>query len=315
MLANTTCRNAYSDRIMISKIQCTTITIVLSLISVITIPLNGLIAIAILKTKKTAADPLSWYYMLLITLSGCSIGTLVIPVNVVLFTTECQIRNCSLEYSAIFIGQIVCQFSAYVTFLIAIHRYFISTPDRNRRCSFFTSKTGAHKLTIIAFLISMLHGFVSVNFFGKLSTSLPNVIMKAVDFILGLTIYFIYLRLYITIHRYAKNIRVRFQDNFELRPMHSARIIRRPKYVRSLAVTISLILIALAICYIPFLIMDLWTSFYTFIKEEHSPRNVRFVYFLSYAFVFLTSVANGGIILHRNRDIREFVKVSVWLSD
>lgn len=89
------------------------------------------------------------------------------------------------------------------------------------------------------------------------------------------------------------------------------RVIRKPKYVKELALTISFVLLALAICYVPFIVMDFWTSWYTFVQSKQAPRKIRFVYYMTYGSVFFTSVANAAIILYRNRDLKALVKATV----
>ena len=304
------CRNAYTDRTILSKSQSTTLGILLTFELLLTLPLNALLIFGILKTKLS--DSTTWRYIFLLGISGCFLGIIVIPINILLFTKERKMRNCDFEYSAIFIGQTVCQFTAYLIFLLALHRYFISLPDAKGSWSTFTSKTGSRRLVICVFIVSLLHGAASVDFFGKVSTPIPNIAMKVIDFILGLMVYSIYLRLYLRIRRYAKQLRVRFNDvPIETRQPQTKRVIRKPKYVKELALTISFVLLAVAIGYVPFIVMDCWTSWYTFVKSKTAPQNVRFVYYMTYGSVFFTSVANAAIILYRNRDLKALVKATV----
>ena len=305
------CRNAYTDRLILNDTQFGVITAVMILELIITLPLNTLLVKSIHRTKMLSST--TWQYILLLGYAGCSLSVIVIPMNIVLFTIYRTKRSCSLEYTAIFLGQINCQFTMYLILLLAMHRYWMTMPSRKLVTSISMNNITARGFIVAALILSLLHGGASINFFGTIATSMPNILMKVIDVTVGLIVFAIYLRLYMKIRRYIKTCRVRFKDEKNVESaVQIDRLGKLPLYMRSLAITIFLILLALAACYIPFIIMDSWTSWYTFYKSEKAPQKIRFVYYLTYGSVFFTSIANACIVIQRNRDLKLYVKSATY---
>ena len=309
----TLCRNAYTDRLILNDTQCSAITAVMILELVITLPLNALMVKGIHKTKMLSST--TWQYILLLGYAGCSLSVVVIPMNIVLFTIYRAKRSCSLEYMAIFLGQINCQFTMYLILLLAMHRYWMTMPSPKLLSSISIKNIAARGFVVAALLLSLLHGGASINFFGTITTSMPNILMKVLDITIGIIVFAIYLRLYIKIRRYIKACRVRFKDDKNVESaVQFDRLGKLPLYMKSLAITIFLILMVLAACYVPFIIMDSWTSWYTFYKSEKAPQKVRFVYYLTYGSVFFTSIANACIVIQRNRDLKLYANSAICMA-
>lgn len=307
------CRNAYMDRMILNKAQCGVITAILVLEMATAMSLNTLLIKGIYKQNMVGS--VTWYYVLLLGYAGCSLSLVIMPLNILLFTVYRSSRSCTLEYVTIFLGQTNCQFIGYLILLLASHRYLMTVPHTKLRISCLTSNFASRIVIVSVFGVSLLHGGASINFFGAIETPLPNIAMKIVDVTIGLVICVIYLRLYRRVRQYAANARVRFADN----AVHVEQDIitsteRKPKYIKRLAVTISLILLALASCYIPFIIMDAWTSWYTFYQCQQAPQNVRFIYYLTYGSVFFTSILNAVIIIQRNKEMKLYVKSTICID-
>eukprot|EP00794_Sanderia_malayensis_P017053 gene17053-18771_t len=75
-------------------------------------------------------------------------------------------------------------------------------------------------------------------------------------------------------------------------------------------VTVLLVMISLALCYLPVVAVDLWTGYYTLIKKTPSaaPVWLRFTYYLTFFPAFLNSSLNAGIFLYRNEESRAYFK-------
>ena len=307
------CRNAYMDRLILNDRQCVIITTLFIVEMIVILPLNAFMMKGIYKTKFVAST--TWQYILLLGYAGCSLSLLIIPLNIILFTTERASRFCQLEYTTIFIGQINCQFIAYLIFLLALHRYWMTVSGQTLPTCFAKVSLTSKSSITLAFALSLLHGGASVNFFGMIETSMPNILMKALDATIGIVVSAIYLRLYIKIRKCIKNWRVRFTgDKGTERNVQTEALEKLPTYMRSLAITISLVVLALALCYIPFIIMDSWTSWYTFYRSEKAPESIRFVYYLTYGSVFFTSIANASVVIYRDRDLRFYMKSVIYMD-
>ena len=307
------CRNAYMDRLILNDRQYDTITALLIVEMAVILPLNALMIKGIYKTKLVAST--TWQYILLLGYAGCSLSLLVIPLNIILFTSERASRSCQLEYITIFIGQINCQFIGYLILLLALHRYWMTVSSQKLHTFFAMTSLTSKSCITLAFVLSLLHGGASVNFFGTIETSLPNILMKALDAVIGIVVSVIYLRLYIKIRKCIKNWRVRFKgDKGTESSIQIEALGKLPTYMKSLAITISLVLLALALCYIPFIIMDSWTSWYTFYRSEKAPKSVRFAYYLTYGSVFFTAIANASVVIYRDRDLRCYMKSVIYMA-
>ena len=306
------CRNAYMDRLILNDTQCAIFTAMMVLEMLITLPLNALMIRGIYKTKGLST---TWQYILFLGYAGCSLSLIVIPLNIVLFTTFRSSRSCTLEYAAIFVGQITCQFTVYLIFLLALHRYWMTVSGQKLPGSFLATHCTSKGSIILISIMSIFHGGASVNFFGTIKTSLPNILMKVVDATIGIVISIIYLRLYLNIHRYVKTCRVRFKDDTAVETKVQTLPKRKlPGNIKNLAVTISIILLVIACCYVPFIIMDSWTSWYTFYKSAKAPQTIRFTYYLTYGSVFFTSIANACIVICRDRDLKFYIKSFIYME-
>ena len=304
------CPNAFDQRIILSNLQLLIMATCLIVIILTIIPINLLLVISMVKTRQIIG--VSKKYILVMSISDCLLGAVTIPTSLVTFTTYGKLRSCKIEYAAIFMQQFNVHVSVYMIFLLALHRYIKLTPNfqtQRRLPLWVTSVTGSRCLIVASFFISACHGTMSTRAFGsRIGYSIPSMLLKAQDIGLAITVSIIYIKLFFKIKKHTKTSMV-------WSPMRSgnkatSKNVEKPRYVKKLAKTIFMILLAVSICYFPFILFDLWTSFYTYIKKKSAPQMVRFLYYMSWNFTFLNGVINALIIIYRNEQLRRFIRNS-----
>lgn len=251
------------------------------------------------------------WYMFFLTVADGLYGATSLPLAIVLLSKYKSTRFCALEYATIFVAQFMANMSAYFTVLIAFHRYLKISPDLKSRTygpfkhSLMSGKV-ANCLVALCVISPIMHGVFSTHIFGYSKSSWPNIVMKGVDFILFVSIYVLYFKVYYNVTRKHPTITAtESHQNDSSRGSHKPIL-----YVKEFTKTVFLILISLAINNMPMIITDLWTTTYIYFKEEMVPPVAIFLYYMSWAQVSSVTIFDALIIIYRNRQIREHI--SAW---
>ena len=232
-LSSVACYNALVGRLNLSKNQATSIAISFALEIPVIVACNGVLIIALYKTKQTKSA--ANYAVMLLSISDLFIGLLSVPLLVILFAAFSHTRNCWLEMTAIFVGQFNSHFSGYMTMIMAIQRYLNANPSfllrrRSSIMEMMTSEAGCKMMTFIAFIVSIAHGVVTTYLFNSTKSNIPNVVMVAINFIAIATVYIIYGKLVCRIKIHVANTvshhksRPRFDSNIGCTPETTRRI-------------------------------------------------------------------------------------------
>ena len=75
--------------------------------------------------------------------------------------------------------------------------------------------------------------------------------------------------------------------------------------INSMVVTI---LIIYTISFIPGMVTDFWTSYYSYVKETAAPTTLRFSYYLTFTFVQLNGAMNASVLIKANRRVLVYYK-------
>ena len=81
-----------------------------------------------------------------------------------------------------------------------------------------------------------------------------------------------------------------------------------PRHLRKFIKTVTMLLVAGLFCYLPFIITDLWTGWYTLYLKAESPRNLRFAYYMSTVPVFSYCPFNACLFMYRNETVKKYVR-------
>ena len=300
-----TCYTTVAWRTLLTPNQNLTIGVTMSLTVIPAIVLNSAYCYALYKTRQLRKK--SKLLVFLQSVSDFFFGAISIPCSVILFTAYGNIRCCWLERLAMFLGQTNGHISLYLLITIAMQRYFAVRPrhgnSNNRLVEFaLLSFKGLAVVVCIVIIWSIFHGLVSVYFFGYLNSGIPNILVMILRPLIALLTYTIYFRLYFSVRKHQRDMTANLETSSRL--VHAKAIKRN---YSSFLKTVSMVLIVNVLSYIPILIADCWTGYYTF-RNIYAPRIIRFIYYIVHFTLFLNSSLNTAIFLFRDVDSRAFLR-------
>ena len=307
------CPNSLAWRLLLLDCQSNVYATAVALVILPTIISNVLLFIGMMKTGQFKSS--CNLYIIVSSIIGVLSGLTGFPMYVVLFTLYRKERFCILEKLAICTAQFNGHMIGYAILALAIDRYFSVRPDLTM-LSFarqVQSKLVSCFAVAIFSVLSFLHGLVSVDYFTVTKNLYGKIIMMTVNVLIVFVVYAAYLKLYHDIRVHNNSFRKEFQtsETYGVNPVLNSRI---PRYLREVIKTISIILVTGMICYAPYIVMDFWTGWYTFVKKIPSPRTVRFIYYLSSVCVFLNALINAMLFLYRNQKAWLYIKYLCLLS-
>ena len=298
------CYNALAWRIILTKTQSFTVGICIALVIVPTILTNGSLLIGLTRTKQHKLSCI--IYIKMTAIFGCLSGATGFLMYVLLFTIFHDKRSCIFERVSLFIAQVNSHVLGYLILVLAIDRYFSVRPNlRQQRgiVKWISSTKGSHALVTLAITLSLLHGFVTVEFFGTAKSNIGKLIMAIFNVVIAVSVYIAYLRLYFELRAHERSVK-----NLRSGQSSSVKVKSGSKYLHEFVKTIAVILVAGMLCFLPFITMDIWTGWYTLVRKIAAPRDVRFVYYLSVIPVFINSSINAVLLLYRNDKALKYVK-------
>ena len=299
----TCCPNSLASRLTITTAQSYTVAGAISFLILPTLLANGLLLFVQMRKIKSS------YQMntVITSINGCLFSVSGLPMYIALFTQYRQQRNCLLENTSIFVVQVETHVLGYTILVLAIDRYFFVRPNFGWSKSvslWMQTRVGLAITTSAILILSLLHGTVSINFFEGLKSTIAKVAMMLLNAIIVLVVYVAYLKLYCEIRVHE----ISFSNSQEQNARSQGRDRDGGGYMREFIKTVSILLIAGIICYLPFLVMDCWTGWYTFGLKTESPQNVRFCYYLSLVPVFLYSSINASLLLYRSDEVWKVIR-------
>ena len=268
----------------------------------LTIVANFSVIYSIIKTRQVNDGVNNMFICLssidCLTAAVCEVSTLL------LLTIYRSKRTCELELLLQYSSSFFCSFSGFLILSIAIDRYIKTHKtmkmkmDRSRRRSTYLMIFSA----IMALIIALL------DVLGTLMEEYAwiNMSIQLIHLIAVVSIYIVYVMMY---YKVSKNQKMQ-ANRLNLRGTSRQ---DRLTYVRRTITTISMILGALLICYVPFLIIGIHTAFQsTGGSNSLTPR--KFANYLSFQFVFTSSFLSAVIYLHRNRRCRNYILKRLHLT-
>ena len=290
------CYSVLAWRIYLQQYQHLTLAFCFSLTVLPVVLLNFALSFGLYKVGELRKK--SKFLIFALGISDTVFGLVVIPLNIILVTALKYQRSCWFETTFLFVGQANGHFSFYTVMAIALERYLnivsalkfgAETQSLTGRITrSISSKKGHRVLIIVMSICSLLNGLVTTYFFGTVRTSWPNFFMVCLRLTILFTIYILYSCMYFAIKKHVR-------QNQPLNSKHS-QVFR----------TVATILIIYTICYIPCLTLDMWTSYYSYMKKSAAPNILRFLYYLSFFPVYMNGAFNAGILLKANKRALEY---------
>ena len=163
-------------------------------------------------------------------------------------------------------------------------------------------------------LQAVLSGLLSSYLFGYYYSRIPNWIIKGINCVLFITIFVLYLNLFWRVKKHTQANSVLWnQQNQTLRTQIGGTYInKRPDYFEKLTLTVFLILVAIGVCYLPVLLVDIFFFWIDENERTSRARHLQFFYYMSGGFTYVNSTVNGAIITYRNNKLKAFLKKKLF---
>ena len=277
-----------------SNSQNLVVLISLLIISPVIFILNLLVVISLVKTKQLRN--LSNFLLLLLSLSDCFVGTVTIPLEITLFSVFRMQRVCTLEYVVHFFVYFTTHFSAYLIAVIAVHRNVYVNPNLERQGYLSRLIQKRHGLTIciiVTLLVTVTEGLVSMLFYSEV---IPMLVLVLVDGILFVSVYATYFWVYFKVWRFSK-------DNVAAQSRHQSSQDR-------LAKTVAIILISMAVCYLPYIVVAATKG--KSLEKQNLSSGIQFPLYITLVLVLSNSAVNAVIIMVRCAAVRKYVVSAIF---
>lgn len=295
------CKNALAYRVILTEKQSRIIAILIGIVILPSLLTNGLLLFAMMKTKRKELACRT--YVILTSFCGCLNSVSGIPMYVLLFTTYHNTRYCLFERISIFTVLTNAYVLVYSVLVLAIDRYLNVRPGfgwSKRLARVMRSNNGTIVVCVSIVLMSMLHSLMSASFFISVNFTIGKYITVALNCFIACGVYVAYLKLYCEINAHNNSFRREFDAN-------EASQGKTPPYVHEFIKTVAILLVAGVLCYLPFIIMDIWTGWYTMVQTTVAPQTVRFVYYLAVIPVLMHSSINSMLFLYRNEKAKQYI--------
>ena len=270
----------FTNRIYLTNTQGLIVLICHSLAGLVVVTSNLLVIFGLLKTKQMK-NP-SNYLIFLLSVSDCVVGMIAIPLDVTLFSLYLKRTACILEYIAHFLLYSTTHFSAYLIAIIAVHRNLSINHNfkrRNKLSQFLLKKNGLRVITSAVCLVAIAEALVLLFFYKKMISRIALVLLDTIIFI---TVYAIYFWMYFKVWTSLQS-----------------------KATKRLSKTIAIILLAVAIFYIPPIVIAAIRG--SFVENRKISADINFGLYLSLTLVFSNSGFNAVVILTRSVTVRNFL--------
>ena len=294
------CQTSLSHRVVLSDEQSLSIAYILISISPIIAVTNLLLCYSLIKTGQVKI--LSQRFVLILGLTDFFVGILTCPSLVLLFSLFRQKDICWYEKFALFLSHFNTRLSAYVVVLIGIDRYFNINTD-------FTKMTYLSKLTksgkgigaLLAVAMGISAAQSSLTIIDFENHTLPKGISSAIDAMIYLIYFFIYIRLYLRIRKFTKT-----------NSIHLGSRGGKPRYISKLVKTVLFLILTVGLCYMPFVVMSFVVTYIKYNLKQPVSHSVRFLHYLTTMMIILNSLFNTFVILNRNSVLKRYIIKNVF---
>ena len=281
--------------------------IVFCFVAAYTVLVNIALIVSLVKTRQV--NKKSNVLILILSISDLVTGGVCLPFTVTMFIKYPFKRHCILEviHQA---TEFFLVLSAYMTVTIAVDRYVNINPNLRNSGSglprIFSSSKIWLPLMITLGITSVTTAVHTVTYvFAKEIHIIAVIAIMSLALFIFLTVFILYLRFYFRIWQFTRASGLYSAGTSGNHASSS------PRYVDKLGFTIFLILLTIIICYIPFLIITTYQA----VRLRTNPASFTHTDYLLYRIFFglfyLNSGLNAGIILFRNRKLRNYVLSSL----
>ena len=290
-------------RFYLSQQQNLSLGIVFAIASFFAVLMNSLLIFSFAKAKQFTNS--TNVYIIFLSLSDCLlIGAVTLPLGSILHIIYGDKANCILTNFALAFSNFSAKLSGYFTLLIGFDRFMkITTEFKEDNCLLkkLKSKCGSIVLTFLCFASSVVQGGVAL-----LSNKyvIISICVRIIDVIAVITVYTLYIRVYLKVRRHYTGSVVYKKETTGGLGTINGKCYSTPRYMKGLTETVLLILIIIAICYLPYLVLNIYLSCIDF---HTVPNTVHLLHTLTLLFVYMNSGLNACVILYRNEEARKYL--------
>ena len=296
------CSNSmYTRRLHLTKAQNLSIGVLLGSTCLPVFLIHFSLVVSLIGAKQLTNT--TNFYILILSISDCLQGVVTTPMEASLFIFYPDRDNCNLSVTSQFFAYSNTAFSACLILLIAFDRYIHIRTDfkqKNGCLRKIASKNGSVVLLSLSSILSLLFGVFSI--FGNKYTDLNVTGMLIISVFLVVIVYVLYIRIYLKVRRHHRECKVHCQEENNSQSPSTT-----PKYIKKLSKTVLLILMPMAICYYPPLLVSAYLSYsYSTGKNDYS-NLIQFIYYLLMSLVSFNAMWNAFVVFYRNKELRKYL--------
>ena len=221
------------------------------------------------------------------------------PLCAFLFLTYGNQTKCQLVLTSEAFTLFHRSFSGFLTLLIAVDRYINIRPKFSEdNCCLKKLKPKCSSVTLTS--LCLLWSVASVgllNLEKNLRNALLRICVGTIDISGVVTVYTLYIRVYIKIIRHIKTSVVYSKEKVQNRSTEM------PQYTNELAKTIFVIMVIIAACYLPFLLLHIYIS-----NAGGIPISNGLQFSCCLSFLPMNTSLNACIFLYRNQRLQGYLK-------
>ena len=293
----------FADRIYLTPSQNDALGTVFTLLTPFTILFNIILIVYLIKSKqlRRASNSLT----MLLSISDFCMGTICMPLTIILFLRYPYQRKCTLEITVQTVKAFFGHLSAYTTVTIAIDRYVNINPNlkhfNNPLHKLFSPSKIWIPIIITFVCTSVITAIITYTAYTKYHNIAVMVIMN-LDLLVLLLMFVLYLRFFYKIWKFTKKSEVYSPS------VHTKDSKAKAVYLGRLGMTIFLILTAIVICYLPFVTVVTYELYISETDPGILTDNDTLRYIVVSILVYFNSTLNSLIFLLRDK------KVTTYLS-
>ena len=243
--------------------------------------------------RKQLTNTLNYLYLCL-SISDCFMAVITLPSNVLVLVFD----SCNYAITNKIITKINARTSSYTIFIIALERYIKTNPNMgqtNRIGSWLTSKTGTVFMLFTSYSMALGGGLSTLSQSKAVATM--QLLLSVAEILLCLACFSLYLRLYHRTKSAALESVVRVKRDDERSEI--------PLYVKRLAKTVFLILIALGMSILPVILLRVVTLI---MKKSNTdiPQYFHLLRAIFAVFLRANSALNAVIIIKSNPVLKTY---------
>ena len=298
------CHTFYSDRKHVSDTDTRYLMTGNALVGVSNMFLNSFLIYAVLKLERPLN--ISYQFIVCLSISDLFVGLLCQSLFGIVLLLEHEIANCTWEIATQCIVYLTLQFSGFMIIIISFDRY-LHMRYLNKYNKYMTTKVAKILVaTAVIAVICLMVSSIFVSFHGGYFAYHTGVVGIQVILVTGISI--IYISTYLSVKNQTQQLRIQTNGLHDKDGETEVKKTDRSKPSNlNLAKAVVFVLLAMTICYLPYIIIGFFHSYITYVKIKDPGRSLHVLLHWSYVLVCVNSSCNVMIFISNNTKIKRLV--------